>query len=195
LLPLLYQIGLGYAPWQAGLLTMPQALAAIGMKLLSKSILAKFGHRKILISNTLMLGLLIMVFSLVGPGTSPLLILGLSLAQGFVASIQFTSMNSLVYADVDDTDASKASSLSSTAQQLSLSVGVAFGSVVAAWFLGGVPTSDHPALISALHHAFIALGTLTILSAVSFTRLRPADGINVSNYRLPTTEAEATTTA
>ena len=30
LLPLLYQVGLGYAPWQAGLLTMPQAAAAIG---------------------------------------------------------------------------------------------------------------------------------------------------------------------
>ena len=27
LLPLLYQIGLGYAPWQAGLLTMPTAAA------------------------------------------------------------------------------------------------------------------------------------------------------------------------
>jgi EmrB/QacA subfamily drug resistance transporter len=195
LLPLLYQIGLGYAPWQAGLLTMPQAAAAIGMKLMSKSLLAKFGHRKILISNTVMLGALIMVFSQVNPGTSPWVILGLSLAQGFVASIQFTSMNSLVYADVDNADASKASSLSSTAQQLSLSVGVAFGSVVAACFLGNVPTSDHPALIRALHHAFIALGALTILSTLSFTRLRPTDGINISNYRLPATEAEATTTA
>jgi EmrB/QacA subfamily drug resistance transporter len=32
LLPLLYQIGLGYPAWAAGLLTMPQAAAAIGMK-------------------------------------------------------------------------------------------------------------------------------------------------------------------
>jgi EmrB/QacA subfamily drug resistance transporter len=185
LLPLLYQVGLGYAPWQSGLLVMPQALGAIVMKLLSKPLLARFGHRRILVVNTIALGILMMVFSRIGPGVPFGFIIALSLVQGFVASIQFTSMNSLVYADVSDTDASKASSVSSTAQQLSLSFGVAFGSVVAAWFLHGVPTSDHAALISALHHAFIAIGALTILSTLSFIGLKSTDGINISNYRLP----------
>ena len=45
LLPLLYQIGLGHAPWEAGLLTMPQAVAAIAMKMMSKGILARLGRR------------------------------------------------------------------------------------------------------------------------------------------------------
>ncbi|MCX6950997.1 MAG: MFS transporter, partial [Verrucomicrobia bacterium] len=54
LLPLLYQIGLGYAPWQAGLLTMPQAVAAIGMKVASKPLLARFGHRTVLMCNTVL---------------------------------------------------------------------------------------------------------------------------------------------
>ena len=192
LLPLLYQIGLGYAPWQAGLLTMPQALGAIVMKLLSKPLLARFGHRRILMVNTVALGLLISTFSLVGPGMPVALILALSLSQGFVASIQFTSMNSLVYADVSDADASKASSLSSTAQQLSLSFGVAFGSVVAAWFLAGVPTSDHPVFISALHHAFITIGALTVISTLSFVGLKNTDGISISNYR-PITKTEVLT--
>ncbi|MEZ0217921.1 MAG: MFS transporter, partial [Rariglobus sp.] len=120
------------------------------------------------------------------------LILALSLSQGFVASIQFTSMNSLVYADVSDSDASKASSLSSTAQQLSLSFGVAFGSVVAAWFLAGVPTSDHPVFISALHHAFITIGALTVISTLSFVGLKNTDGISISNYR-PITKTEVLT--
>ena len=35
LLPLLYQIGLGLPAWQSGLLMMPAALAAMGMKLIS----------------------------------------------------------------------------------------------------------------------------------------------------------------
>ncbi len=52
LLPLLYQLGLGYAPWQAGLLTMPTAAAAMLMKLSSRPLLARFGHRTILITNT-----------------------------------------------------------------------------------------------------------------------------------------------
>ena len=183
LLPLLYQVGLGFAPWQAGLLTMPQAAAAIGMKLMSKPLLARFGHRRVLQVNTLLMGLLLMMFALVGPGTPVLAILCLSLTQGLVSSIQFTSMNSLVYADVSDADASKASSIASTAQQLALSFGVAFGSVVAQSFLQGVPQTERPAFIQALHHAFVVIGGLTILSSVSFSTLRGGDGSNVSHHR------------
>ena len=70
LLPLLYQIGMGFPAWQAGLLTMPQAIAAITMmKMMSKGILARFGHRTVLVLNTVLFGGTIMVFSLVGPGT------------------------------------------------------------------------------------------------------------------------------
>lgn len=182
LLPLLYQIGLGFKPWQAGLLTMPQAAAAIGMKILSKPLLARFGHRRVLIVNTTLLGGLIMVFTLVGPATPIWAILMISLTQGFISALQFTSINSLVYADISDTDASKASSIASTGQQLSLSFGVALGSVVAAWFLQGVPQTDHPQLISALHHAFLVLGVVTMLSTLCFAGLRGNDGNNVSNY-------------
>ena len=35
LLPLLYQLGLGLPPWESGLLMMPAAAAAMGMKFLS----------------------------------------------------------------------------------------------------------------------------------------------------------------
>ena len=183
LLPLLYQIGLGYLPLQAGLLTMPQAIAAIGMKLISKPLLARLGHRTVLITNTVMLGLTITVFTQVGPGTPVWGILLLSFAQGFFSSLQFTTMNSLVYADVADRDASKAGSISSTAQQMSLCFGVAFGSLIAAWFLGHVDQTNPVQTIPALHKAYIALGVLTVLSSLIFWGLRPDDGNNVSNRK------------
>ena len=69
LLPLLYQIGMGFKPWQAGLLTMPAAASAIGMKVFSRTLLARFGHRTVLILNTVFLGLTMTVFTQVGPGT------------------------------------------------------------------------------------------------------------------------------
>lgn len=181
LLPLLYQIGLGYPAWEAGLLTMPQAAAAIGMKVLSRPVLARFGHRTILISNTVMLGLTIMMFTFIAQGAPVWHILALSFAQGFFASLQFTSMNSLVYADISDRDASKASSISSTAQQLSLSFGVAVGSLLAAWFLGHVNQNDPAQTIPALHKAFLAMGGITIISSLTFWGLDPNDGNNVSN--------------
>ena len=184
LLPLLYQIGLGYPAWQAGLLTVPQALAAMSMKIISGPVLKRFGHRTILLTNTVLLGLTMMTFTQIDRGAPLLAILGLSLAQGFFASLQFTSMNSLVYADIDDTDASKAGSISSTAQQLSLSFGVAIGSLVAAWFLGHVDQTAAAQTIPALHKAFFTLGLITIVSSLAFLGLQPHDGNNISN-RLP----------
>ena len=183
LLPLLYQVGLGFAPWQAGLLTMPTAAAAIVMKIVSKPLLARFGHRNILRVNTVLMGMLMMTFGLIGTATPVWAILLLSFTQGLVSSTQFTSMNSLVYADISNDDASKASSIASTAQQLALSFGVALGSVTAQWFLQDIPQSDHVAFIRALHHAFLALGALTIASSVTFNRLRPTDGSNVSRHQ------------
>ncbi len=181
LLPLLYQIGLGYPAWEAGLLTMPQAAAAIGMKIISKPILARFGHRTILITNTVMLGITTMMFTQIGQGAPVWHILLLSFGQGFFASLQFTSMNSLVYADVSDRDASKASSISSTAQQLSLSFGVAIGSLLAAWFLGSLDQTNPMQTIPALHKAFLAMGVITVVSSLTFWGLDPNDGNNVSN--------------
>lgn len=184
LLPLLYQLGLGYPAWQAGLLTMPHALAAMGMKLISRPVMRALGHRRILTSNTICMGATMMAFALVHRGSPAWLILLLSLAMGFFASLQFTAMNSLVYADIDDRDASKAGSVSSTAQQLSLSFGVASGSLIAGWFLGHVDQADAAQTIPALHKAFLALGAITVVSGLSFLGLDPNDGNNISN-RLP----------
>lgn len=181
LLPLLYQLGLGFPAWKAGLFTMPQALAAMGMKVIGRKLLARFGHRNVLIANTALLGVAIGSFSLVGSETPIWWIIPLSFCLGFLASLQFTSMNTLVYADVDDRDASQAGSIASTAQQMSLSFGVATGALLAAWFLGGVDQKVVAQTIPALHKAFLTMGALTVVSSLTFWKLQSTDGDNVSN--------------
>lgn len=188
LLPLLYQLGMGFEPWQAGLLTMPPALAAIGMKMLTMPILARLGHRKVLLINTALIGCVIMCFSMVGRGTPVICIVLLSLVQGLFSALQFTSMNSLAYADTTDAQASDASTVASTAQQLSISFGVAIASLITAAFLGGVSRSDPEQLIHALHHAFITLGIVTILSATTFLGLHEDDGSKVSHHHAEPSE-------
>jgi EmrB/QacA subfamily drug resistance transporter len=183
LLPLLYQLGLGYTPWQAGLLMVPQAAAAILMKLLSAAVLRRFGFRRVLVANTVLLGATIAAFALVRGGAPVAAIVCLSFLQGFFSSLQFTSMNSLVFADVSDLDASKASTIFSTAQQLSLSFGVAISSLVVAFYLRFLPGASALRLIGPLHHAFVTLGILTALSALTFAALRPGDGANVSHHQ------------
>ena len=66
LLPLLYQVGLGFTPIESGLLVMPQAIAAMSMKAFMPRLLSRVGYRGVLISNTLILGVLLMVFATIG---------------------------------------------------------------------------------------------------------------------------------
>lgn len=180
LLPLLYQVGLGLPAWQSGLLMMPTALAAIGMKLIVKNILKNFGYRRVLIVNTVAIGVVISLFMLVDRSTPLLAIVGLALMLGFFNSLQFSSMNSMAYADIGARDMSMASTMASSFQQLSMSFGLACGSLLTGWFLGRISQSDHAAVTAALHHAFLTMSVVTIVSSLSFWALRANDGVSVS---------------
>jgi EmrB/QacA subfamily drug resistance transporter len=184
LLPLLYQVGLGYTPVESGLLMVPQALAAMSLKMIMPRILARFGYRAVLVSNTSLLGVLILSFATIGAGTPVWLIVMQVFAFGFVSSLQYTSMNTLVFADVAGEAASSASTIASTAQQLSLSFGVATASLVAAFF---IPDRFHtgPAdMIGGIHQAFLVLGVATIVSTIVFRGLKSDDGDAVSQHRV-----------
>jgi hypothetical protein len=89
-------------------------------------------------------------------------------------------MNSMAYADIGAADSSMASTIASSMQQMSLSFGLATGSLVTAWFLGDLPQTDRLAVARALHYAFITLAALTMLSSLSFWTLRSRDGESVS---------------
>lgn len=180
LLPLLYQLGLGLPAWQSGLLMMPSAAAAMGMKFMSAQLLSRFGYRQVLIVNTILIGVTIGLFSLVGPTTPLAALIMLSLGLGFFNSLQFSSMNSIAYADVDSADSSMASTIASSLQQLSMSFGLAFGSLITAWFLADLPQTDRVSVSNALHHTFLALAGMTIASSLTFWTLRQNDGESIS---------------
>ena len=180
LLPLLYQLGLGLPAWESGLLTMPTAAAAMGMKMLAPRMLGRFGYKRVLVVNTVMIGVTIGCFSLVRTGTPLPVIVAIGLAQGFFNSLQFSSMNSMAYADIEPRDSSMASSIASSLQQLSMSFGLACGTLVTQWFLDGRPQTDHAAVTTSIHHAHPVLAALTVLSALSFGTLRRSDGEAVS---------------
>jgi EmrB/QacA subfamily drug resistance transporter len=183
LFPLLYQVGLGFTPIQSGLLMMPQAIAAMSLKMAMPRILARFGYRAVLVSNTLMIGLLILLFSTIGTGTPIWLIVFIVFSYGFFTSLQYTSMNTLVYADVTEEQASSASSIASTMQQMSISFGVASASLVTAFFLPDRFRSNPAEFIHGIHRAFYVLGGMTLLSTVVFRELRSGDGEAVSQAK------------
>ena len=180
LLPLLYQIGLGLPAWQSGLLMMPAAVAAMGMKVISSGLLARFGYRRVLVANTVLVAGAIALFSLVAPGTPLAVIVALGLAMGLFNSLQFSSMNSMAYADVAESDAAMAATIASTMQQMSMSFGLAGGSLVAGFYLDHLPQTSPAAVSGALHHAFLTLAGWTLVSSLVFRTLRVNDGESVS---------------
>jgi len=182
LLPLFYQVGLGYGPVQSGLMVMPQPLAAMSLKVFMPRILARFGYRQVLLWNTVMIGAAIASFALVGENTRVWCILSLAFALGFFSSLQYSSINTLVFADVPVDETSGASSLSSAMQQLSISFGIAVASLLAVLFLQA--RHGQPAQVaSAVRHAFLTLGVITVFSAAVFSRLRPGDGDTMREKR------------
>jgi hypothetical protein len=144
----------------------------------------------VLLSNTIFLGLVIVLFATVGAGTPVVVIVLQALAFGFFSSLQYTSMNTLTYADVAPGDASMASTIASTMQQMSMSFGVATASLATALFIPDRFRSDPPKLIHGIHEAMLVLGGLTVLSSVIFRQLEAGDGDSVSRpvAQLPHTD-------
>jgi EmrB/QacA subfamily drug resistance transporter len=184
LFPLLYQVGLGLSPVQSGLLMMPQAIAAISLKPVMPRILTLLGYRTVLIVNTLLLGTMILLFATIGAATPAWLIVVQAFCFGLFSSMQYTSMNTLVYADVGSEQSSGASTIASTVQQMSISFGVAAASLVTALFIPDRFNSEPSQMIHGIHLAFLVLGTMTIVSAIVFSRLKSDDGNAVSQHKV-----------
>jgi EmrB/QacA subfamily drug resistance transporter len=183
LLPLLYQVGLGYSAIQSGLMIMPQALAAMSLKMFLPRILQRFGYRTVLVSNTIALGVMLILFSTIDVGTPPWLIALLTFFFGFVTSTQYTSMNTLAYADVSAEEASAASTIASTVQQLAVSFGVAAASLTAAWFIPAHAQAGPAPFIHGIHLALRALGASTVIATLVFWELKSSDGEAVSSHK------------
>ena len=142
---------------------MPQAIAAMSLKIDDAVDSGALRYRGVLVSNTLILGLLILLFATIGPGTPVWLIVLQVFCFGFFTSLQYTSMNTLVYADVDEEQTSSASSIASTMQQMSISFGVATASLATVFFIPDRSRSNPEQVHSRHPSAFFVLGGLTCL--------------------------------
>jgi EmrB/QacA subfamily drug resistance transporter len=173
LLTLLFQIGFGYSAIMAGLLQLPQALAMILMRFFVGGIIKQYGYRQVLLINTALSGLLVMLFATFTIATPIWLICAQVFAYGFVMSLQYSAMNTLGFTDLAAPQASMGSSITSAVQNLSMSFGIAFASVLMAAFIGD--THDNAHYVGAFRATTIVLGIVTLLSSLLFLRLpRPA---------------------
>ena len=174
LTPLLLQVALGFSPAEAGMSMIPMALASIGIKPVATRLIARFGFRRILMANTLLLGTMIAGFALVPSDPSrPLLYAYLALFGG-VNSLQFTAMNALTLIDLDDEMAAGGNSLLSVVMQLSISLGVASAAAVLNAFVDLQELPDPATILSAFHKTYLCVGLMTAFATGIFFQL-PGD--------------------
>jgi hypothetical protein len=122
------------------------------------------------------------IFSQINMSSSLYYVILLSFAFGYCASLQYTSMNTLAYADLSDKDTSMGSTIGSTMQQMASSFAVAIASLITGLFISDHIHTSASVMVSGIHKALITLGVWTLLSTLSFTRLNPSDGSNVSGH-------------
>lgn len=180
LLPLLLQVGFGYAPSVSGWMLTPLALAALAVKPLIMPLMRRFGYRKVLVGNTVFLGMLIMSLGLVSQNLPLWALLPQLIFIGAANSIQFTSMNTLTLADLPAEQTSSGNGLMAVNQQLAMSLGLAVGALLLK-LLSAQQWLTHGRILPAFRASFVILGAVTLLSATIFMRLKPHDGDNLTH--------------
>jgi EmrB/QacA subfamily drug resistance transporter len=181
LLPLLFQLGFGMTPFQSGLLTVAGAIGAVTMKATAARILRRFGFRRVLLINALVSSLFLAASALFQPGVPLMVIFAVLLVGGFFKSLQFTSINTLAYADIEPKAMSRATSFASVVQQLSLSAGVAIGALILELERMGRHATNVEA--SDFIAAFVVVAAIAASSALIFVALPQEAGASLSRAR------------
>jgi MFS family permease len=178
LLPLMFQAAFGLSAFNSGLLTFAAAAGAMLMKITASPILKLFGFKRVLIVNALISSAFIAVNGMFQPTTPHLVILAVLLAGGFFRSLQFTSINTLGYADIERERMSRATSFASMMQQLSLTVGVGTGAMLLNFSMA--TRGDAHLVAGDFTLAFFVVAMLAALSALAYLPLAADAGAEVS---------------
>jgi EmrB/QacA subfamily drug resistance transporter len=181
LLPLLLQVGFKLTPFQSGLITFTAALGAMFMKAAVASVLRRFGYRNVLVYNALISSAFLAACATFVQGMPFAAMVAILLSGGFFRSLQFTSINTIAYAEIEPAKMSRATAMVAAAQQLSLSTGVAVGALVVEATLWikqttAMSAADFPA-------AFIVVGLLSASAILVFMQLAPDAGAELSGRK------------
>ncbi|MFB9950742.1 DHA2 family efflux MFS transporter permease subunit [Rhizobium puerariae] len=172
LLPLLMQEIFGYSPFQSGAITFVSAIGAFGMRALTRRILHRFGFRSVLLWNALLSSLSIALCAIFTHQTALTLMITIIFMGGVCRALQFTSLNSLAFAEVTNAEMSHSTTLSQVAQRVSQGLGVS----IAAALLNFFAATRGEMTESTFAATFVAIAAITSLSCISFFKLPQTAG-------------------
>jgi EmrB/QacA subfamily drug resistance transporter len=181
LMPMMLQLTFDRSPVQSGLITFASSAGALVMKPVSVKALQLFGFRDTLVYNGVLAAVLLGLCGALRPAWPVAMIYLLLLAGGFFRSLQFTAYNALAYGEIPRARMSAATSLYSTLQQVSLTLGV---SIAAATLTVTMALDGHagPMLID-FSLSFLVVALIS-LSAAPLSLTMPRDAADdVTGHR------------
>jgi len=182
LLAMLLQVAFGMTAFAAGLMTFISAVGALVMKTTAPPILRRFGFRTVLMVNGVICAASFMVYALFRIDTPHALIMLALAVGGFFRSLQFTSLNGMAYADLEQAQMSRGTTTASMAQQFMQSVSIGLAATLLHFLM--TRRGETHLTGETVAPAFAIFGALTLLSLIWFARL-PADAGDEMNSRRP----------
>lgn len=180
LLPLLFQVGFGLRPVDAGLLVLAYFLGNLGMKTVTTPTLRRFGFRTVMVVNGAIASLAIMACGAISPQTPLALTVALMLVAGLTRSMQFTALNTLAFADIGAPQRSSAATLSSMLQQIAMLFGVAIAAAILN--LSQIVRGEAVPDLADFRITFVSIGLLGLAAAMRFLVLPANAGAEVSGH-------------
>ena len=174
LLPLMFQVGFGFDAFRSGLLVLALFIGNVGIKPMTSPILRRFGFRATMVGNGLLAAASILLCATLRPLTPLWLVLTILCFGGATRSMGLTAINTIAFADVEETRMSGANTLFNMLQQMSLGLGVTLGAVSLRIAQLWRPASATHAVPLEFSIAFALVSLVALLAIVDAIAL-PAD--------------------
>ncbi len=183
IMPVMFQVGFGMSAFASGLLVGAYLAGDLGIKVVANRIVRTFGFRNTLLGGTLIVAAVSAPLLVIGPQTSLWIVVPLLAVIGASRSVQFTALNSLVFADLKPEQISSASALNSMSFQVCAGIGVGLAAVVLA--LSATAQGNAGATLT-LFDFRVGLGftlVVVVAAALAYIRLSPQTGAHVTGHR------------
>jgi EmrB/QacA subfamily drug resistance transporter len=179
LLPLMFQIGFGDSAFKSGLMVLVYMGGNLVMKVGTTRLLRRFGFRTMVVANGLLAALAIAACALLTPDRSLVFVCVVLVVAGMTRSMQFTTVNTMAFADIPAAARAGATTMAAVSQQVGAALSVAFATLLLAI---SQSMAGHQQLAAAdFQFAFVACAVLLAISALWSLRLPHDAGAEVTS--------------
>ena len=174
LIPLFLQVGLGWSPLRSGVVMMSMMVGSLLARYVGTQSVRHLGFRSTLIWTASMTGLFALLPSTFTGATPLAVVVAVLFGLGLTRAAHFVPCSALAYADVPPQEVSRASTLATVIQQMTLSFGVSIAGLLLYTFRSG-PTLH----LKDFTGPFLVLGLLSLGGVLAYLHLDRHVGLHM----------------